>query len=350
MEDDSFLSLAVFDGHDGASCSSFLSEKFFSTCKTATSASLEFMASLFREAEEQCVKRFAKSGSCAAAVVIDKKSGLLVSGNVGDCMVVLGDTLITVVHRADDAEERARIEKAGGWISDGRVFGVLQPSRTLGDKDIKKSIPPPPLNRKAQKELKRLGLSDERQSSGSAKEVVVALPHLSVASLPANEVLVAGSDGLFDLLPAKQCVKIARAALGAGKTAEETAKELCAMARARKSRDDISAVVVMAKAAAAAPAVVSVPAPESEEKKADESTTLPPPVESGSSNSNTPSKKKKKNKKRKSKKNNEEEARELPAPTVPAPEAAPEASRLEFSASVMVVAAASVVYAASLSL
>jgi serine/threonine protein phosphatase PrpC len=111
---------------------------------------------------------------------------------------------------------QARIEEAGGWVSDGRVFGVLQPSRSIGDQDIKRKIPPPPLNRKAQKELKKHGLADDRQPSGSAKNVVIAVPFVSSAVFPANEVLVAGSDGLFDVIPAKSCVKIARAALAAG--------------------------------------------------------------------------------------------------------------------------------------
>jgi serine/threonine protein phosphatase PrpC len=88
---------------------------------------------------------------------------------------------------------------------------------------------------------------------GSAKNVVIAVPFVSSAVFPANEVLVAGSDGLFDVIPAKSCVKIARAALAAGRSAESTAQELCTMARARKSRDDISVVVVFSKEEAVIP-------------------------------------------------------------------------------------------------
>jgi serine/threonine protein phosphatase PrpC len=88
------------------------------------------------------------SGACVtAAVVLGGRT--LVVGNVGDARTVLlrpragGATgaaaaeILTEDHRAADAGERARILRAGGFVSFGRVMGVLEPSRTIGDLDEK---------------------------------------------------------------------------------------------------------------------------------------------------------------------------------------------------------------------
>ena len=40
---------------------------------------------------------------------------------------------LTVDQRATEPSERSRVIKAGGQIEDGRVWGALMPSRTLGD-------------------------------------------------------------------------------------------------------------------------------------------------------------------------------------------------------------------------
>ncbi|EER16886.1 hypothetical protein Pmar_PMAR004738 [Perkinsus marinus ATCC 50983] len=44
--------------------------------------------------------------------------------------------------KASATYERRRISQAGGNVSDGRVAGVLEPSRTIGDFDVKMKIPP----------------------------------------------------------------------------------------------------------------------------------------------------------------------------------------------------------------
>jgi len=41
-------------------------------------------------------------------------------------------------HKPDNIEEKQRIEKAGGYISDGRINGNLNLSRALGDLEYKK--------------------------------------------------------------------------------------------------------------------------------------------------------------------------------------------------------------------
>lgn len=68
-----------------------------------------------------------------------------VIAGAGDCRALLvrsdGSSLpLNVVHDAHDAGERPRVEAAGGFISsDGRVCGVLDLTRSLGDLRLKRS-------------------------------------------------------------------------------------------------------------------------------------------------------------------------------------------------------------------
>jgi protein phosphatase 1G len=45
---------------------------------------------------------------------------------------------MSVDHKPDNTEEKRRIEKAGGFVSDGRVNGNLNLSRALGDLEYKR--------------------------------------------------------------------------------------------------------------------------------------------------------------------------------------------------------------------
>jgi hypothetical protein len=45
---------------------------------------------------------------------------------------------MTTAHRAGDPKERARILAAGGTVVNGRVMGVLEPARAIGDLDLKR--------------------------------------------------------------------------------------------------------------------------------------------------------------------------------------------------------------------
>jgi len=66
-------------------------------------------------------------------------------GNAGDSRAVLaarkGDKLqaieMSIDHKPDNPSEKARIEKAGGFVEDNRVKGILNLSKSLGDLEYK---------------------------------------------------------------------------------------------------------------------------------------------------------------------------------------------------------------------
>lgn len=68
-----------------------------------------------------------------------------VVAGVGDCRAVYQGAsakkavALTTDHRSKDREERNRIRAAGGFVRMGRLFGVLEPSRSVGDIDMKQA-------------------------------------------------------------------------------------------------------------------------------------------------------------------------------------------------------------------
>ena len=159
-----------------------------------------------------------KSGSCACVALL--RGRRLFVASVGDCRLLLlrsesaADPLwqVTHDHRATDQQERHRILKAGGQITDGRVWGALMPSRTLGDFPWKEK---PGLS--AEPDIVEYELRDE------------------------DHYLVMGSDGLFDVLSNKMIAKIAcKMTSSAQKVVNELQKEL----RKKPTGDDCTMLVV----------------------------------------------------------------------------------------------------------
>ena len=66
-------------------------------------------------------------------------------GNSGDSRAIVGlregssikGLQLSEDHKPDNIEEKQRIEKAGGFVEEGRVKGVLNLSRSLGDLEYK---------------------------------------------------------------------------------------------------------------------------------------------------------------------------------------------------------------------
>eukprot|EP00587_Corethron_hystrix_P010002 CAMPEP_0113322784 /NCGR_PEP_ID=MMETSP0010_2-20120614/15837_1 /TAXON_ID=216773 ORGANISM="Corethron hystrix, Strain 308" /NCGR_SAMPLE_ID=MMETSP0010_2 /ASSEMBLY_ACC=CAM_ASM_000155 /LENGTH=228 /DNA_ID=CAMNT_0000181401 /DNA_START=331 /DNA_END=1014 /DNA_ORIENTATION=- /assembly_acc=CAM_ASM_000155 len=86
------------------------------------------------------------SGATVVVCLIERTPShtTLYAANCGDARAVLSRNgvarRLTHDHKADDPEEIARIETAGGFIIRNRVLGILAVSRSLGDHALKEYV------------------------------------------------------------------------------------------------------------------------------------------------------------------------------------------------------------------
>ena len=77
---------------------------------------------------------------CTACVVLITDSEIYCA-NAGDSRAVLcvdaRAVEMSIDHKPELATEKARIEKAGGFVEENRVKGILNLSRSLGDLEYK---------------------------------------------------------------------------------------------------------------------------------------------------------------------------------------------------------------------
>lgn len=219
---------AVFDGHGGQACSKFLRDNLHKIIPiTPEFESGEFEKILFQSIKEAETKFFEVddqelSGSCAIIGLLTQKKLLL--ANVGDCRGILfnkeGDVVHTTRdHKADEIEEKKRIEAAGGFIVRGRVFGLLAVSRSIGDREYKG------------KEVAKMVVSDPE-----IHEIELTDDH---------EFVVIASDGVWDTVDNETAGKIVHQALFVQNLSpQKAARLLIEKAVSKGSKDDCTAVVV----------------------------------------------------------------------------------------------------------
>ena len=128
-------------------------------------------------------------------------------------------------------------------IEKGRVFGILQPSRSLGDAELKLKTPVRP-NRRALRESRKLG---------QPLETWIDKPNTAISSDPelrcvtrdeSMHALILGSDGLYEALSPKEIARIVHENVEHDNNKDNVAYQLCSLSRARGVRDDISCIVV----------------------------------------------------------------------------------------------------------
>nr|XP_020478349.1 integrin-linked kinase-associated serine/threonine phosphatase 2C isoform X2 [Monopterus albus] len=194
---------AVFDGHGGARASQFAAEqlhhnlaKKFPCGDTENVDKLikKCLLDTFRQTDEDFLKKASsqkpawKDGSTATcALVVDD---MVYVANLGDSRAVLCrmeaaadgqrrpvTLALSKEHNPTIYEERMRIQRAGGTVRDGRVLGVLEVSRSIGDG-----------------QYKRCG--------------VISSPDLRRCQLTANDrFIILACDGLFKVFSADEAVK-----------------------------------------------------------------------------------------------------------------------------------------------
>lgn len=145
--------IAVFDGHGGSQCAVYMREHLHEhillsvtndngTVKCDKFQDLRFyIPDAFKAADDEFCELYPNntSGSCGVVALIHGREMLI--AHVGDCRAILrcnGETIpLTRDHRPSNLEEHRRVVSMGGTIVDGRVCGVLSPSRSFGDTDVR---------------------------------------------------------------------------------------------------------------------------------------------------------------------------------------------------------------------
>ena len=175
--------------------------------------------------------------TCVCAIITPN---YVVCANVGDSRCVVGSSTDTVSltedHKPDLAEEKERIEKAGGFVQFNRVNGELAMSRALGDFRYKVH-PELPVH----------------------QQLVIPIPDIAIHQRrQIDKVIILACDGVWDVLQNNEAVEFltdivfADNAISNSKkkrkaleiSAQEGAENLIQLALSDGSKDNISAIVV----------------------------------------------------------------------------------------------------------
>lgn len=224
----------VYDGHGGRSEVDYVEEKLHTTLtvELRSRKPQEALVQTFKKVDGQLAMMGAWNSGCTATVVLVHQCGQqgvrsVHVANVGDSRAVLvspsGDSRrVSIDHRANDADEAARVCREGGFVRHGRVAGQLSVSRSLGDHHLKDS-----------------GVS--------------CVPDVSSFNARDGHALIIASDGLWDAFSDDDageallsCVKQAQQSgqAVADFLRDNTAKILVQSAKDRGSRDNILAMVL----------------------------------------------------------------------------------------------------------
>ena len=129
----------------------------------------------------------ANSVGCTAVVALVTPSEIFVA-NAGDSRCVVSQKHaakeMSTDHKPENPEEKTRIEKAGGFVEDNRVKGILNLSRSLGDMEYKQD-----------------------SSLPADKQMLVAFPEVrTIARSPDIDFMILACDGIWDCMTSQECV------------------------------------------------------------------------------------------------------------------------------------------------
>jgi len=256
-----FFTIGVLDGHDTASASDAVSRilpaNVSRQLKGGRTLEQGYVAAM-AETEDALKKLCATAGTCVNCCTVAGRN--VFCANLGDCRCVLlqlripeaptSATCVTQVigmskdQKASTPEEMRRIRQAGGMVIDGRVEG-LEPSRTLGDFDVKMQV---------------------------RKGVISIIPEVRHHQLGAPEgdtavqsILMCATDGVWDVISSQDVADLVHArqelaAVQLGMFGEaplekadlrplrDLAEDVVRFAVARGSHDDCTAIVAMISA------------------------------------------------------------------------------------------------------
>jgi serine/threonine protein phosphatase PrpC len=196
---------AIFDGHGGAEVARFCAKYFpaellknvnFKQGKYKLALEETFLKMdtlLFDDKNSHIIQQLKNDLSeqisfagCTAHVVVISNENLFIA-NAGDSRSVIFTSLGDVIslskdHKPDLDSERIRINKAGGYVSDGRVNDNLNLSRAIGDLQFKRN-----------------------PALGPEQQIISAFPDVVVHSLEkTDKFMLIGCDGIWESLSSKK--------------------------------------------------------------------------------------------------------------------------------------------------
>jgi len=236
---------AVFDGHGGSQCSSFVSKRMKEELVAKGMPKDDAtMRSLVMQLDGEFLESKQPSGSTGTFAIVQPESAEgrinLRIGNIGDSRVLLGradgtmvegsgtDGGLTTDHKPDNADERARIQRTGGTVEfvQGvpRVNGDLAVSRAFGDEHHKRSGP------------------------SAEEQPVSAVPEFTSLSCDSTDFLMLVCDGISEgTFPNREVVQLAAEELRKGDRPDPgaAATSICNMALDKGSTDNLSCMIVL---------------------------------------------------------------------------------------------------------
>lgn len=185
--------LGVFDGHGGdyvaKQAARIIKPMFLLALRGADihnpNAVAEAITKAFMLLDDNLRKLCSAIGdrSGATAIVAIIMDTYIIVANAGDsrCVLMTGDSTepMSFDHKPSNEVEARRINAAGGYVSGGRVIGVLAVSRALGDFDFK-----------------------ENDSVPEKEQMVSASPDIKIVERDDtnNQFLLLGCDGIWDVM------------------------------------------------------------------------------------------------------------------------------------------------------
>ena len=130
---------------------------------------------------------------CTACSALITPTEIIV-GNAGDSRAVLAQKAkaklqaieMSVDHKPELEEEKTRIEKAGGFVEDNRVKGILNLSRSIGDLEYKNDS--------------SLPLKDQ---------MITAMPDIRTEKITSEtDFIIIACDGIWDCLSSQEAVDL----------------------------------------------------------------------------------------------------------------------------------------------
>ncbi|EAL47391.1 protein phosphatase, putative [Entamoeba histolytica HM-1:IMSS-B] len=216
----------LFDGHNGLEASKFcaelMHEEILEDPDFVNGYYENCMVNAYYRMDWLLCNYHIKDNSGCTSVTALIQGRYLVVANVGDseCLVIKCRysnevEVLTYKHTAKDESEKQRMKSKGGIVFNGRVYGSMVVSRSLGDKTYK------------------------------GKGVVIPEPYINIYELTSDDkIIVLACDGVFEKMSYDDVMEYVCTQKQQGKNPQEVARNLIQEAIARGSKDNVTAVII----------------------------------------------------------------------------------------------------------